>query len=286
MLKETRNTYDVAVAVSFCLAATNQEEVSFGGGLVATIYRLDQNGSDFLDFLGRDSISSDSLPSFFAGLWKLKSIGDSRWDKDGKYEGSTFSEIEPEQRTVKEIALGVRQFLYDNPMAANAGDQTNVAKILQRIADKGDEAYDDWYGNNGEIKKLLVARSINSTGLENLKKIETKSTQHVELTNGALESRSSLPMLVLGSIDQYIKQVEAKNEEDLLTVNDQRFPSLIASAMYEASLFKPATNKDNSNLANQIDNIARNIDDEKRNYNTTTVLKLIFLFSRNSTTTR
>ena len=258
MLKNTRNSYDTAIAVSFCLAATNPEAVSFGGGLLATIYQLDQNSSQYIDYLGREA--SSSVPALFAGLSKLKETGDARW-KDQTYKGSSFSEMEPEKKTISVIASEVREFLNNDPTAATAKATDNVQQILKRIQQKT-SAYEDWYGDNGEIKQKLVQRGINSSGLSQLKNIKFKSTLSSDLTNGRLQSRSPLPILVLGSIDEYIKLTSEKNEEDILTVKDERFPSLIASAMYETSLTDIKST--DSELKAQTAKIAQNIDDEKR----------------------
>ena len=91
-LKETHNTYDTAIAVAFCLAATESENVSFGGGMVATKYRLNQNGSEFLNLIGRPLgyPNVKSLPTILAGILLLKQKGDERWGTNNTYQGQNY----------------------------------------------------------------------------------------------------------------------------------------------------------------------------------------------------
>ena len=63
-------------------------------------------------------------------------------------------------------------------------------------------------------------------------------------------------------MDEYIRKLTEKDETETLPVNDARFPSLIASAMYESS--RVFQDEPNEQVAAKISKIAQNIDNEQR----------------------
>ena len=71
---------------------------------------------------------------------------------------------------------------------------------------------------------------IGSEGLKRANTTESGLNLSLNITNGALESRSAISVLTLATIDTYLSD----NLENPIGPKDPKFPSLIASSMYEA----------------------------------------------------
>ena len=70
-LKFTRNSYDAAILTSLCLLATNPEQVSLGGGGMASMLFINSSRpAEYLDFTGRGE--DKAIPGFMAGMLYLK----------------------------------------------------------------------------------------------------------------------------------------------------------------------------------------------------------------------
>ena len=71
---------------------------------------------------------------------------------------------------------------------------------------------------------------IGSEGLKRANTTESGLNLSLNITNGALESSSAISVLTLATIDTYLSD----NLENPIGPKDPKFPSLIASSMYEA----------------------------------------------------
>ena len=71
---------------------------------------------------------------------------------------------------------------------------------------------------------------IGSEGLKRANTTESGTNLSLNITNGALESKSAISVLTLATIDTYLSD----NLENPIGPKDPKFPSLIASSMYEA----------------------------------------------------
>ena len=145
-LRNTRNSFDTAILTSLCLLATNPDEVSFGGGGQATIYRIDEPGSTYIDFIGRDNttvphMGQPGLPTFMRGLRKIKDIGDDRF-QDGKYTGASFSEMRPDYTNMHHLIELTKSYVENDLEDRELIDMSSLSKILQHLTVYPDSFYE------------------------------------------------------------------------------------------------------------------------------------------------
>ena len=112
---------------------------------------------------------------------------------------------------------------------------------------------------------------IGSEGLKRANTTESGTNLSLNITNGALESKSAISVLTLATIDTYLSD----NLENPIGPKDPKFPSLIASSMYEAGrLFDE---KPKLNLEKGSKEAASNVQREKSLFFSSQTLANIFL---------
>ena len=145
-LKNTRNSFDTAILTSLCLLATHSNAVSFGGGGQATIYRIDEPGSTYIDFIGRDNttvphMGQPGLPTFMRGLRKIKDLGDDRF-QDGKYTGASFSEMRPDYTNMHHLIELAKNYIENELEGRELIEMSSLSNILQHLTVYPDSFYE------------------------------------------------------------------------------------------------------------------------------------------------
>lgn len=223
-LKMTRNSYDAAILTSLCLLATNPEEVSLGGGGMASMLFINSSDpTEYLDFTGRGEDNSKPVPGFMAGMLYLKRKStlkmanfDNGFDRIPSLT-YTHSKLPIIDTKLEELILKAIEFIEKplnlpkgvkmpfNPSASLLKCLRLLSKNPRSFYDKGDSALekgDLWatLSNNGNNQSYHAL-------LDYDKKIRPVNAIHLNITNGRIEAHpdSARLLFALGLIDKRLE---------------------------------------------------------------------------------